>query len=134
MNCTLYNTEPMVIVSHMDAYFKQKPPDCSFFSQDNFEFPVHKEVLYQTKYLREMTKSVDNNSCCCKIEMLFPSLKKDELGIIVEFLYSGKISCPQKPMVTQTCTNLSQLFGFPSIQTKSPEQKITQEKKSKLKF
>ena len=59
MKCHIYNKEPVGLAANMDSYFKQKPPDCSLFSQDSFEFQVHKELLFQTEYLREMIKSVD---------------------------------------------------------------------------
>ena len=59
MKCHIYNKEPVGLAANMDSYFKQKPPDCSLFSQDSFEFQVHKELLFQTEYLREMIKSVN---------------------------------------------------------------------------
>ena len=59
MKCHIYNKEPVGLAANMDSYFKQKPPDCSLFSQDSFEFQIHKELLFQTEYLREMIKSVN---------------------------------------------------------------------------
>ena len=59
MKCHIYNKEPVGLAANMDSYFKQKPPDCSLFSQDSFEFQVYKELLFQTEYLREMIKSVN---------------------------------------------------------------------------
>ena len=50
MTCTLINKHSMALAENMSLYFKEKPPDCSLFSQDNFEFPIHKEVLFQTIY------------------------------------------------------------------------------------
>ena len=52
MGTILYNKEPLALVNSMESYFKERPPDCSLFSQDNFGIPVHKEVLYQTPFLR----------------------------------------------------------------------------------
>ena len=43
--------DPMVLVKCMDEYFKTKTPDCSLYSEDGYEIPVHCEVLYQTKWV-----------------------------------------------------------------------------------
>jgi hypothetical protein len=43
--------DPMVLVKYMDEYFNTKTPDCSFYSEDGHEIPVHCEVLYQTKWV-----------------------------------------------------------------------------------
>ena len=88
MTCTYYNKDPLALVNNMDSYFKQIPPDCSLFSQDNHEIQIHKELLYQTKFAREMIKSVGLD---LNIEVICPSLSKDELETVVDFLYSGKI-------------------------------------------
>ena len=95
MTCTLINTESLALVENMSLYFKEKPPDCSLFSQGNFEFPIHKEVLFQTIYLCKMIQSTTSDPCCCKIEIFCPSIAKEKLKIMVDFLYSGKISCDQ---------------------------------------
>ena len=115
MGTVLYNKEPLVLVSSMDSYFKERPPDCSLFSQDNFEIPVHKEVLYQTSFLRRMIQSFNMDSCCSKIEILCPSLSKEELRAIVQYLYSGKISCFDQEVKSKLSDILTKLFGFPSI-------------------
>ena len=43
--------DPMVLVKCMDEYFKTKTPECSLYSEDGYEIPVHCEVLYQTKWV-----------------------------------------------------------------------------------
>ena len=43
--------DPMVLVKCMDEYFKTKTPQCSLYSEDGYEIPVHCEVLYQTKWV-----------------------------------------------------------------------------------
>ena len=43
--------DPMVLVKYMYIYFNTKTPDCSLYSEDGYEIPVHKEVLYQTKWV-----------------------------------------------------------------------------------
>ena len=112
---SLYNKAPLALVKNMESYFKKNPPDCSLFSQDNFEFPVHKEVLFQTRYLREMIKNTISDSCCCKIEILCQSISKEMLQIMVDFLYSGKISCDDQKLCSQACKYLNVVFGFPII-------------------
>ena len=115
MGTVLYNKEPLALVSSMESYFKERPPDCSLFSQDNFGIPVHKEVLYQTPFLRRMIQSFNMDSCCSKIEILCPSVSKEELGAIVQFLYSGKTSCFDQEVKLKLSDILTELFGFPSI-------------------
>ena len=115
MGTVLYKKEPLALVSSMESYFKERPPDCSLFSQDNFGIPVHKEVLYQTPFLRRMIQSFNMDSCCSKVEILCPSLSKEELGAIVQFLYSGKTSCFDQEVKLKLSDILTELFGFPSI-------------------
>ena len=115
MDCVLFSKEPLALVNNMDSYFKETNPDCSFFSQDNCEIPIHKELLYQTKFMRSMIKSLNMDSCLSKIEIMCPSLTKAELEIIVRFLYSGEISCADNNLGNEVSNSLTQLFGFPSI-------------------
>ena len=112
MACIFYNKDPMAIVHNMDSYFKQIPPDCSIRSEDGFEFPIHRELLYQTKVLRQMIKGIDMD--CCKIEIMCPYLSREELETIVNFLYKGKIFCTDRTVAFQVIDNLKHLFGFPS--------------------
>ena len=44
---------------------------------------------------------------------MLPSLTKDDLEYVVEFLYTGQISCPDQETVSNVLTNLSKLLGFP---------------------
>ena len=69
-NVKLINKENLDIVNYIESDLKLQPPDCSLFSEDGFEVPIHKEVLYQTKFLREIVKTMD--CCCCKMELFFP--------------------------------------------------------------
>ena len=110
MTCTLHNKEPMALINSMESYLKQRPPDCSLFSQHNHEFPIHKEVLYQTEYLREMITDLNFEQ---KVEILCTSIAKEELQIMVDFLYDGKISCKDQTLGSQACKNLNEMFGFP---------------------
>merc|ERR1711956_199259 len=95
---------------------KEKPQDCSLFSDNNFEFPIHKELFFQTKFMCEMIENVNYlESCCSKIEILCPSLAQKDLEMIVKFLYTGKIICENEDSACEVSKNLTNLFGFPSI-------------------
>ena len=71
----LRNHNPMVLVNSFDSYCSTKPPDCSLYSEDGYEFSVHKELLCQTKFLCVIVNSANLN-CCNKLEVMFPSLSK----------------------------------------------------------
>ena len=113
MDCLLFNKDPMSLVDNMDSYFKNTPPDCSLFSKENHKILVHKELLYQTKAMREMIKNVGIDS---KIEVICASLSKEELEIIINFFYDGKILCSNQNAAHQAKKDLEDIFGFPLIQ------------------
>ena len=108
-NCLVIAQEPLVLCQNMDSYFKNTPPDCSLYSEGNHEISIHKELLYQTRYMREMIMNTGFES---KIEVLCPSISKEELENIIDFLYCGKISCKNQSAVSETTENLNELFGF----------------------
>ena len=108
-HCIVITQEPLVLCNNMDSYFKNTPPDCSLYSEGNHEISIHKELLYQTKYMREMITNVGFES---KIEVFCPSISKEELKNIVDFLYCGKFSCKNQSAASETTENLNQLFGF----------------------
>ena len=118
MNCkTLKNKEPMALAHSMDSYFKKTPPDCSLFSKENLQIPIHKELLYQTSYMRSMVKSLNmDTSSFDLVEVMCPSMSKTDLENMVQFLYSGKISCCDKNSAALLCENLASIFGFPSME------------------
>ena len=113
MNCVLYNQEPFALVQNMRSYFKCNPPDCRIISQDNSVLMIHKELLYQTKFLCEMVKSIDIESS--NIDILCPDLTKQEIQILISFLYAGEISCQDQIVASEVSRNLTKLFGFPTI-------------------
>lgn len=124
LGCFLQTKEPLALVTNMDSYFQVTPPDCSLYSQDKFEFPVHKEVLYQTKVMCDMIKSTnvkDYSIDYSKIEIICPSLTKEDLQVIVNFLYTGKIYGLNQDKFDQISSILNKLFGFPSIFDKSKD-------------
>ena len=109
MHSFFYNKDPTSIIGYMDSYLMQKPPDCSFFTENGYEIHVHKEILCQTDLMCDIVKSSD----CCKIEIIFSSLFKEELELMVEFLYKGQVSCSDHTAATQVISNLQELLGFP---------------------
>ena len=64
--------------------------------------------------MREVVKSVDCN--CGKIEIFFPSLSKEEIYLMVQFLYTGKISnlSANRTVVAEVLDHLIKLLGFPN--------------------
>ena len=122
----IINSRPMAIAENIDSYFDSKKPDCSLFSEDGFEFTVHKELLFQTKFMREVIKSSD--CCCCKIEIFFPSLAREELEIMTSFLRNGEITYSDQSVVTKVYSNLTKLFGFPKSMTFKKTSGLVKEK------
>ena len=59
----------------------------------------------------EIVRSFD---CCCKIEIIFSSLSKEELDSMVQFLYKGQYSCSDYTFTIQLTSNLKEYLGFPN--------------------
>ena len=51
--------------------------------------------------------------CCNHMDIMIPSLSKYDLEYLVEFLYSGQISCSDQETVSKVVSNLSKFLGFP---------------------
>ena len=64
--------------------------------------------------MRDVVKSIDCN--CCRIEIFFPSLSKEQIDLMVQFLYTGKISnlSANRVVVSEVLDNLTKLLGFPN--------------------
>ena len=109
MGSTLYKNDPNIINEYMKSYLKSKPPDCTLFSKDGFEIPVHKELIYQTKLIPQIIKS-GTDCCCSNIDIIFPSLEKKQLELMVQFMYAGQIFCPDPITATEVISNLKEFF------------------------
>ena len=131
MDCTLKAQDPWILVDNMNSYFKSQPKNCSIFSEENCEFPIHNEILYQTPFLREMIKSVNLDCNDTPITIYCPFVSKVELKIIVNFLYSGKILCSNEEMGFQIEELLTELFGFPSISSNEKPETILEKDRVK---
>ena len=134
MASVLYKRESQLTLEAMESYFRNKPPDCSLFSEDNLEIKVHKEVLYQTSYMIEMIKSLDIEFGSMPIEIFCPSLTIQELRLMGEFLYNGKLQNLDQISALKMSIDLTELFGFPKISLESnPDQNI-EEPQMKIKI
>ena len=98
--------------SNSKKYLRLHPPDCCLYSEDGSKFEIHKELLGQTAFLRKIVDST-KNCCCIAIQILCPCSKK-ELGLLVKFLYTGKIICDEVDDLSKTIDNLKEIFGFPN--------------------
>lgn len=114
MTCVLYNQEPLGLLNCMESYFKNTPPDMNLISEDHFEIPIHKEVFYQTQQMRSMIECSDSKLCCYNVSVICP-ISKEELKMIVQFLYNGKMFFQKESVANQVSENLADLFGFPPI-------------------
>ena len=94
----------------VESYLKTKSTDCILYSEDGDEFKIHKEVLGQTKLMRDILKSAAN---CCNIIEIFCPCPKNELEYVIEFLYTGNITCDEDTDMVEILNNLTDLFGFP---------------------
>jgi len=106
----------MVLVSNLDSYLSLRPPDCSIYSDDGQEFPIHKEILCQTKLMRTVIANARPDGCCCsKLEFVFDSLEKSDLEDIIQFLYSGQILFADQAHAARVLGNLTKYLGFPEL-------------------
>ena len=118
MSCHFQNEDPLAVIDYMKSCMKLKPPDCSFFTEGGDEIPIHRELFSQTEIMRNIAKS--HNCCCSKIEVIFPEVSIEELDLIVEFLYSGQISCTSPIISAKVFSNLEKFLGFSKISNHKP--------------
>jgi hypothetical protein len=98
------------IEDYLDKYLKKKPPDCVLYSEDNTEFKIHKELFGQTDFMRKILSSAKER-CCGLLEILCPC-SKEELSLMVKFLYTGEICCETKFDSLNIVEILNKIFGF----------------------
>ena len=110
--CLETDEHAAMIEGTLDAYFKNKSPDCILYSKDGGVFKIHKEVFSQTLFLRNVLSSAKEN-CCKTLEILCPCSKMD-LGHLVNFLYDGEIQCQNEGESIKIQENLNKIFGFPA--------------------
>ena len=109
---TLKNDEQIFEAeTFLELYLKKKEPDCILYSKEGVKFNVHKEILYQTKLMKNILLD-DHGQFSQSIEIFCPCSDK-EIESILNFLYNGSISCYQEDEVSKILNNLTKLFGFP---------------------
>ena len=89
---------------------KIKETDCILFSQEGTKFTIHKEVLVQTKLMRNILKSAIGMDYQ-ELEIFCPC-SENELESIVDFLYKGQIS-DEIYDIANIQDNLIKIFSFP---------------------
>ena len=46
MGSFFHNKNQMILVNYMDLYFSHKPTDCTLYSDDGYEFPIHQVSFF----------------------------------------------------------------------------------------
>ena len=69
------------------------------------------ELLYQTKALRNIMKNFE--CCCCSLDVIFSTVERSQLELIVQFLYKGEIICNDQNIAKEIASNLQNFLGFP---------------------
>ena len=109
---TLKNDEQLFVQdTFLELYLKKEQPDCSIFSKEGTKFNIHKELLYQTKLMKNILS--DNYSVYFRNIEIFCPCSDNELKSILNFLYSGTMSFKNEFGVVKLLENLTKLFGFP---------------------
>ena len=73
-----WNEHSSIFQDCLDPYFKKKSSDCILYSQDGSNFRIHKELLGQTNFLREILSSA-KESCYCGMIGLFLEIHTNNL-------------------------------------------------------
>ena len=76
--------------------------------------------------MRSMIQSAADVIYNSSLEIMCPNLTSSELEAIVQFLYSGKISCSDEVFANQVSNSLKELFGFPLSESSLEEEKLCQ--------
>lgn len=72
------------------------------------------DIFCQTPFMREILKSA-KEECCGTLDILVPSMNKEELRLFVEFFYTGQISANEELLKTHL-----NLFGYDNIFLECP--------------
>ena len=71
--------------SSLGSFLTKYEANCALYSKEGTKFDIHKEIMYQTKFMRNILQSV-SNSCGENMEILCPC-SEEELETIVNFFY-----------------------------------------------
>ena len=111
--CLLKNNKQISLERDLNSYLKTKPSDCILYSEDGAEFEIHKVLIGQTKFMREILKSAKDH-CCITLEIICPC-SKEELEKLVYFLYNGEIHCEDIFDSYIVQEDLTKIFGYPEF-------------------
>ena len=95
----------------VESSLMNKDPNCALYSKEGKRFSVHKEILYQTQFMRNIMISA-NVSCCSGLEIFCPC-SEIELEEILNFFYKGEISFSNVNDLNRISDNLTKIFGYP---------------------
>merc|ERR1719203_1226739 len=71
-------------------------------------------MFYQTQLMRTMIKSTDSDYCCSRVSVIC-LIPREELEMVVQFLYNGEVFCKNQNEASILSENITQLFGFPKL-------------------
>ena len=118
MNSFLCSEGPMALINYMETHLKHTKPDITLLSEEKVGIMVHKEIFYQTQLMRTMIRSTDSDYCCSNVSVIC-SIPREELEMMVQFIYSGEVYCKNQKEANILSENLTGLFGFPKIHSSS---------------
>ena len=107
----IYDNHVNILKDNLNVYTKTKSPDCILYSQDGSKFKVYKEIFCQTSFQRKILSTATEN-CCRTLEILCPCTK-EELELLVNFLYDGEINISNASVSRKFKENLIKIFGYP---------------------
>ena len=113
---TILNPDGKDTIQSVLQNLSRNPTDCILISSENFQQPIHKEILGQSDFLRKMLFAYQEKMCdnCSDIQIHLPFMNKRLLMNFVNFLYHGKI-CEDDPLIrSETLEILTGTLGFSS--------------------
>ena len=109
----ILKNQSQIFQSHdfVESFLKSKEPDCTLYSEEGMKYNIHKEIFYQTQFMRNIFES--SNTICCKEKEIFCPCSGNELESMVNFLYNGRASSLKVTDIAKILDNLTRIFGFP---------------------
>ena len=93
----------------MESFLKNKETDCVLYSIEGTKFNIHKEIIVQSKLLRNISLNL-NDWGYQNIEIFCPC-NEEELESILDFLYNGTSSFDNERDAVKILINLITLFS-----------------------
>ena len=80
------------IEDYMNSYVAKKSADCILYSEDGSQFKIHKELIGQTEFMRQILTSA-KGQCCSMIEIICLYKKEDlqNLWFSTEYVFAVSI-------------------------------------------